>query len=82
MLVGYKRLSQNEESEKKRYRQIGRDAFNHGMDRKIADDFSVKYRPYIRQGWDEESSSGLYRLFGSLNIDGRDSSKIRRKHSY
>lgn len=80
MLNRYKRLSENEESEKKRYRQIGRDAFKHGVDRKVADDFSVHYRQYIRQGWDEEESNELPRLFCSLNIGGRESSRIRKKH--
>ena len=82
MLTGYKRLNERDREQIKKYRQIGKNAFKHGIDRAIADDFAVQYRQHVRDGWDEESSSGLYRLFGSLNIGGHESSKIRRKHSY
>ena len=70
--------SVKEAETRKKYRQIGYDACKHGVDRKVADDFSVEYRPYIRQGWDDANTQSLFAL---LNIGSPDRPKTRRKFS-
>ena len=82
VLTGYKRLNAVDREQIKKHRQIGRNAFRHGIDRAIADDFAVQYRRHVRDGWDEESTKDLANLFGSINMGGHNTSKIRKKHSY
>lgn len=82
MLTGYKRLNERDREEIKKYRQIGKNAFKHGIDRAIADDFAVQYRQHVREGWDEESTKDLANLFGSMHMGGHSTSRIRKKNSY
>lgn len=66
MLTRYKSL-QKEETRKK-YRKIGYDACLNGVDRRIADDFAVEHRSYIRQGWDEANADNLCKHLAELTI--------------
>lgn len=65
MLKRHESLQQEET--RKRYRKMGYDACVGGIDRGIADDFSVEYRNYVRQGWDEANADAVFKHFAELN---------------
>jgi len=68
-----------DEQTRKRYRQMGYNAYKNGIDRSVSDDFDVEYRSYVRQGWDQAHTTSF---FESLNIGGASKqSKLSRKFS-
>lgn len=81
MIFRYRRAENDIEMQRKRYRQIGRDAFQSGLDRSVADDFGVQYRAYVRAGWDEADANNLFRIVESLNISGPTTKTPKRKFS-
>ena len=81
MLARYKRKQEDEQTTRKRYHQIGKDACKNGLDRNVADDFNVQYRPFVRQGWDEQNANDLFTLVNALSIGGNQQSRSRRKFS-
>ena len=65
------RFSYREElsaQERIRYRKIGYDAYIHGVDRRVADDFPTQYRSSFKAGWDQANADALFIQISKLTL--------------